>query len=92
VGSPSNTMWPGLRPTSIVHAKWHPNPSNRLASATIHQRRRQQSDRIRRTVFTALTLYIIKTYACVKCTYTVRECLLLPRDAARPMLARSWES
>jgi len=26
----------------------------------------------------------------MKCNYTVRECLLLPRDAA--MLARSWES
>ena len=34
-GSPSNTMWPGPRPTSIVRTKWHPNPSNRLP--TIHQ-------------------------------------------------------
>jgi len=33
-----------------------------------------------------LPLYIVKTDACVKCNYTVRECLLLPRDAA--MLAR----
>jgi len=34
-GSPSNTMWPGPRPTSVLS----PNPSNRLA--TIHQRYRQ---------------------------------------------------
>jgi len=38
----------------------------------------------------SLSLYIIKTDACVKCNYTVRECLLLPHNAA--MLARSWES
>ena len=37
----------------------------------------------------SLSLYIVKTDACVKCNYTVRECLLLPHDAA--MLARSWE-
>jgi len=38
----------------------------------------------------SLPLYIIKTDACVKCNYTVCECLLLPRDAA--MLAWSWKS
>jgi len=38
----------------------------------------------------SLSLYIVKTDAFVKCNYTVRECLLLTRDAA--MLARSWES
>ena len=38
-GSPSNTNSPGLRPTSILHAKFHHDPSNRLAS--IHQRYRQ---------------------------------------------------
>ena len=38
-GSPSNTNSPGLRPTSILHAKFHRDPSNRLA--TIHQRYRQ---------------------------------------------------
>jgi len=36
-GSPSNTMWPGPRPT--FPAKFHLDPSNRLA--TIHQRYRQ---------------------------------------------------
>jgi len=44
----------------------------------------------KRNTANSLPLYIIKTDVYVKCTYTVRECLLLPRDAA--MLARSWES
>jgi len=44
----------------------------------------------KRNTANSLPLYIVKTDACVKCTYTVRECLLLPRDAA--MLARSWDS
>jgi len=38
-GSPSNTMWSGTRPTCRLHAKFHLDPSNRLA--TIHQRHRQ---------------------------------------------------
>jgi len=37
-GSPSNTMWPGPRPT-----KWHLDPSNLLA--TIQQRHRQTNRR-----------------------------------------------
>jgi len=44
----------------------------------------------KRNTANSLPLYIVKADACVKCNYTVRECLLLPRDAA--MLARSWES
>jgi len=32
VGSPSNTVWPGLRPTSVVSTKWHLNSSSRLAT------------------------------------------------------------
>jgi len=31
-GSPSNTNSPGLRPTSILHTKFHLDPSNRLAT------------------------------------------------------------
>ena len=30
-GSPSTTVWPGLRPT-YIHAKWHLDPSSRLAT------------------------------------------------------------
>jgi len=42
-GSPSNTMWPGLRPTCMPSVIL--DPSNRLA--TLHQRHRQdrQTDR-----------------------------------------------
>jgi len=36
-GSPSNTLWP--RPRLYLHAKFHLDPSSRLA--TIHQRHRQ---------------------------------------------------
>ena len=43
----------------------------------------------KRNIANSLPLYIVKKDACVKCTYTVCECLLLPHDAA--MLARSWE-
>ena len=43
-GSPSNTMSPGPRPTST---KWHPNPSNRLA--TIHQRYKTDGQTDRQT-------------------------------------------
>ena len=35
----------------------------------------------KRNTANSLPLYIVKTDACVKCNYTVRECLLLPRDA-----------
>jgi len=35
---PSNTMWPGPRPT-CMHAKFHLDPSNPLA--TVHERYRQ---------------------------------------------------
>jgi len=51
-GSSSNTTWPGAE--TYIHAKFHLDPSNRLA--TIHQRYRQtgqtgqRSDSIRRTV------------------------------------------
>jgi len=31
-GSPSNTMWPGLRSTSVLTTKWHLHPSSRLAT------------------------------------------------------------
>ena len=44
-GTPSNTMWPEPRPNH--HTKWHPNPSNRLA--TIHQRHRQTDKQTDRT-------------------------------------------
>jgi len=37
-GCQCNTMWPGPRPT--MHAKFHIDPFNRLA--TLHQRYRQQ--------------------------------------------------
>jgi len=40
----------------------------------------------KRNTANSLPLYVVKTDACVKCNYTLRECLLLPRDAA--MLAR----
>ena len=42
-GSLSNTMWPG--PKAYLHAKFHLDPSNRLA--TVHERHRQdrQTDR-----------------------------------------------
>ena len=43
----------------------------------------------KRNIANLLTLYIVKTDACVKCTYTVHEGLLLPRDAV--LLAQSWE-
>jgi len=45
-GSPSNTMWPGPRPTCVPSFMiFHLDPSNRLA--TIHQRYRQDGDRQR---------------------------------------------
>ena len=31
-GSPSNTMWPGPRPTAFLFTKWHLDPSNCLAT------------------------------------------------------------
>ena len=37
-GSPSNTMWPGPRPTSVYQlAKWHLDPSSSLTTTDMGQ-------------------------------------------------------
>jgi len=62
-GSPSNTMWSGSRPTSN-RAKFHVDPSNRLA--TIHQRYRQtdrQTDRTRGKLFDSIERTVLQTVA-----------------------------
>jgi len=38
-GSPPNTMWPGPRTTSIPSAKWHVDPSSRLATTDMGLKR-----------------------------------------------------
>ena len=45
LGPPSNTMWPGTRPTSVP-SEWHLDPSNRLATIYECYRQDRQTDRL----------------------------------------------
>ena len=73
-GSPSNTMWPGSRPTCL-NTKFYLAPSNRLA--TIHQcysqyrtyrtgqtdrQDRQRSDSVQRTVLQTVAQKLSKSH------------------------------
>jgi len=67
-GSLSNTMWPGPRPTCVMHARFHLDPSNRLA--TVHERHRQdrqRSDSIGRSVLQTVAQKRLNVYEILYC-------------------------